>query len=224
MTVVATGSWTAAYASAAGADNIVTLAPFDMPHPSEYELRPTDIPKLTNADLIIYAGYEVMTEHLKERLDLQPEKLLRINTDYSYATMEKSIMQIAAMTGTENRATENLSAIRRVLDESRKSVAEKQLIGQPVVVHRFQVSLARELGLTPVLLFGPASPEASEIIAVSKTNAVLILDNLHNPVGQPFWDVLPHAQYKQLLNFPGRFGTQTLSDVIRYNMTQIVSD
>ena len=222
--VVVTSSWTAAYASAAGAENIVALAPFEMAHPSEYELRPGDIPKLTNAGLIIYAGYEIMADRLKKGLDLPPEKLLRIETDYSYASMEKSIMQIATRKGTESIAQANLLSIRRILDEGRKMLEEKRLIGQPVVAHRFQASIAKELGLTPVLIFGPASPEASEFVTVSKTEAAFIIDNIHNPVGQPFKEILPNVRYVQLLNFPGQKGTKSLSDVIRYNLSQLTQD
>ena len=222
--VVATSSWTAAYADIAGAKDVIVLAPFEMEHPSEYELRPGDIPKLMNADVIIYAGYEVMTERLKKGLDLPDDKLLLVNTDYSYETIEKSVMDIAEKLGSENIARENLLDIQKAFDEGRIAVDKKNMTGQSVIVHRFQSSLVKELGLIPVSMFGPASPEASEIAAISKTQASLIIDNIHNPVGQPFREVSPNAQYKQLLNFPGLYGTKTLTDVIRYNFSKIAYD
>lgn len=221
--VVATNSWTAAYAWAAGAENVVTLAPFEMPHPSEYELRPGDIPKLRNAKLVIYAGYEIMTEQLKKGLDLPPEKLLLIDTDYSYVSIEESIMKIAAKLGTESAARVNLQAIRHILDEARKTLEEKGMSGMSAIVHHFQVSIAQELGLTTVMVFGPASPEASEIVTVSKTDASIIIDNYHNPVGQPFKEVLPNATYIQLLNFPGYNETKTLTEVIRHNINLLIN-
>ena len=219
--VVATNSWSAAYALAAGAEKVETIAPFEMVHPSEYELRPGDIPKLKDAGLIVYAGYEYVTARLKKGLDIPPEKLLQIETGYNYESMEKSILKIAVMLGTENIARENLLEIRRIMDEARKTVEDKGMSGQPVVVHRMQTSLVRELGLTPVLVYGPASPEASEFVAVSKSEAPLIIDNMHNPVGQPFKDILPGARYIQWMNFPGQKGTKTITDVIRYNVSLI---
>ena len=222
--VVATSSWTAAYAQAAGADKITVLAPFEMAHPSEYELRPGDIPKLMDATLIIYAGYEVMTERLKKGLDLPAGKLLQIETEYNYESMEKSIMKIAAQLGTENIARENLSEIRRAFDDGKKAVEELQMANRLVVAHRFQSSIAQELGIIPDIIFGPASPEASEIITVSKSGALLIIDNFHNPVGQPFKEVLPNAQYFRLLNFPGPQGTKTLTDIIRHNVSQFMNN
>ena len=222
--VIATSSWTAAYVEAAGAENVVVLAPFDMEHPSEYELRPGDIARLMNAGVIVYAGYEVMTERLKKGLDIPQDRLLLVNTDYSYEKIEKSVMDIAYRLGTESVARENLIDIRRVFDEGRKAVSEKNMSERPVVAHRFQVSLVHELGLVPVAVFGPASPEASEIAAISKIQAPLIIDNIHNPVGQPFREVLPDARYEQLQNFPGLRGTKTITDVIRYNVSLIVGN
>ena len=222
--VIATSSWTAAYAEAAGAENVTVLAPFEMEHPAEYELRPGDISKLMNADVIIYAGYEVMTERLKKGLNIPQEKLLLVSTDYSYEKIEKSILDIAARLGTESVARENLLDIRRVFDEGRNMVSEKNIAQRPVVAHRFQSSLVSELGLAPAMVFGPASPEASAIATASKIQAPLIIDNIHNPVGQPFKEVSPNARHIQLLNFPGMKGTKTITDVIRYNVAQIVSD
>ena len=221
--VIATSSWTAAYAEAAGAENVTVLAPFEMEHPSEYELRPGDISKLMKADVIIYAGYEVMTERLKKGLDIPQEKLLLVNTDYSYEKIEKSILSIAARLGTERVAHENLLDIRRTFDEGRKAVSEKNIAKRPIIAHRFQSSLVNELGLVPVAVFGPASPEVSAIANVSKIQAPLIIDNIHNPVGQPFKEVSSDAHHILLLNFPGMKGTKTITDVIRYNVAEITS-
>jgi len=223
-TVVATSSWTAAYAQAAGAGNIKILAPVEMNHPSEYELRPSDIPMLMEAEVIVYAGYEIMTERLKKGLNLPPEKLLLVQTDYSYDAIEKSVMALAARLGTESIAHKNLLEIRHAFDEGKIALQEKNLQGLSIIVHRFHVPLARELGLVPVVIFGPAAPEISEIVAVSKTDARIIMDNIHNPVGQPFKEVLPNTLYIQLLNFPGQRDTHTLCDVIRYNTSQILQD
>ena len=222
--IIATSSWTAAYAEAAGAKDIIVLAPFEMEHPSEYELSPVDIAKLLNAKVIVYAGYEVMTDHLKKGLDIPQDKLLLVETDYSFEKIEKSVMSIAEVLGTESIARENLLEIRRVLDEGRKAIAERNLAETPIVVHWFQASIVRELGLSPVGIFGPASPEASEIVAISKMQTNLILDNSHNPVGQSIKEIFPKARYAQLLNFPGLNGTKSLTDVIQYNISLIVGN
>ena len=222
--VVATSSWTAAYAQAAGAENVVVLAPYTMAHPSEYELRPSDVPKLLEAAVIVYAGYEVMTDQLTKGLDLPPEKLVLIETEYNYTSITQSVMELAVRLGTEDIALENLLEIRNAFEEGRKAVKDKNWTGQKAVVHRFLEPLARELGFNPIIVFGPGAPEALDIVTVSKSNAFVIMDNRHNPIGLPFKEVLPYSLYKPLLNFPGHLGTKSLSDVIRYNVSQLLAE
>ncbi len=43
LRVVATTPWTAAFALAAGVENVRVLAPYEMQHPPEYELRASDV-------------------------------------------------------------------------------------------------------------------------------------------------------------------------------------
>jgi zinc transport system substrate-binding protein len=222
--VVASNSWTAAYAEAAGAKNVLVLAPFEMEHPAEYELRPGDIPNISKAKLIIYSGYENMVNRLQKGLDIPKDKLLQIETNYHFETIEKSVLEIAKRLGTDEIAKTNLKEIKRLLVKSKVIIAEKGLDKRPILVHYFQKPLALELGIQPASIFGPAPLEAKEIVKFAKSDAVLILDNFHNPVGQPLKEVLPNSDYRLLLNFPGTKQTRTLLDVIRYNVDQIVGE
>ncbi|HEY3388170.1 MAG TPA: hypothetical protein VGK38_01255, partial [Prolixibacteraceae bacterium] len=115
--VVATTSWTAAYALAAGATDVTVLAPYEMVHPSEYELRPGDIGRLTSANLIIYAGYEVMVDQIKAGLKIPQDKMVKISTSYNYAEIEASVMLIANRLGTEQIAKKNLEEIKQLLSD-----------------------------------------------------------------------------------------------------------
>ncbi len=222
--VVATNSWTAAFAQTAGATDIIVLAPFEMEHPSEYELRPGDIPKISKASIIIYAGYESMVERLKKGLDIPEEKLLQIETDYRYQTIEKSVMSIAHKLGTEEIAKKNLEEIKAIISDGKNKIKEKGIDQNQVLVHYFQEPFAIELGITPSAVFGPAPPEAAEIARFAQTKATIILDNLHNPVGAPLNEVLPGSKLILLLNFPGMKQTRSLEDVIRYNTQQLVGE
>jgi zinc transport system substrate-binding protein len=221
--VIATTSWTAAYALAAGATNVLVLAPYEMMHPSEYELRPGDISKLSNANLIVYAGYEVMVDQIKSGLKIPEGKLLKISTSYNFAEIEESVLQIAKRLGTEKIAKKTLEEIKQLLLIGRIEVQKKGLDKKPVLVHFFQESFVEELGIEPAMIFGPASPEPKQILEMAKTKAVIILDNIHNPVGGAAKDILQNADYKLLLNFPGLYQTRTIADVIRYNISQLVS-
>ena len=219
--VVATNAWTAAFAEAAGAKNVTVLAPFQMQHPTEYELRPGDIPRVMKADLIVYAGYETMLDRMRKGLHIDESKMLQIDTRYDLPTLRKSIMKIAEKLGTAEQAEANLQQIETTITKAKETLKSDGLLNKPVLVHFFQQPLAKELGLKIAGVFGPAPPEALQIAEMAKTDAVLIIDNAHNPVGKPLQEVLPGAQLVSLLNFPGAHDTKTLMDVIRYNVEQL---
>ena len=221
--VIATTSWTAAYALAAGAIEVSVLAPYEMVHPSEYELRAGDIGRLTKANLIVFAGYEVMMNQIKTGLKIPEKKLMKISTSYNYAEIEESVMQIARLLGTEQIAKKNLEEIKQLLLNGQTSVHNSGLDKQSVLVHFFQESFAKEMGITPTMIFGPAPPEPKQILEMSQTNAVMIMDNAHNPVGGSVKEVLKSGNYKLLLNFPGLYNTRTIADVIRYNTNQLIA-
>jgi hypothetical protein len=222
--VIATTSWTAAYALAAGATNVSVLAPYEMVHPSEYELRPGDISRLSKTNLIIYAGYEVMVDQIKVGLKIPEGKMLKISTSYNFTEIEESVMQIAKRLETEQIAKKNLEEIKQLLLQGRIDVKKRGLDKEPVLVHFFQESFAIELGINPTMIFGPAPPEPKQILEMAQKKAVLIIDNAHNPVGGAEKDILQNADYKLLLNFPGLYQTRTIADVIRYNINQLTSN
>jgi hypothetical protein len=219
--VVATNSWTAAYARAAGAKNIVTLAPLEMTHPSEYELRAVDVPIVMHAKLIVFAGYETMVNRLQSSMELKPEQLLKIETDYDMITLERSVMVIAKQLGTEKTALQNLDSIRHLLQEGRAQFDKSGLNATPVLVNFFQQSIVKEMGFTIAGVFGPGSLEAADIDEMAKINSGMIIDNEHNPVGKPIHLAKPGLEYRQLLNFPGLHHTISLQEVIKYNILQL---
>ena len=219
--VVATNSWTAALAQTAGATEIVVLAPYEMEHPSEYELRPGDIPKLMDASLIIYAGYESMAERIKNGMDVPEEKMLKVETTYAFEQLSASVLSIAEKIGTTEIALQNLNKIAELYNNGKAAIAASPLSGQPVLVQYFQLTVAKELGLNIAGHFGPAPLEANQIAQLAQSQAVLIIDNIHNPVGEPLHEVISGSSYQLFLNFPGLKNTRSLEDVIRYNINQI---
>ena len=215
--IIATTSWTAAFAEAAGAGPVRMLAPYEMQHPSEYELKPSDIVAVSKAKVIIFAGYEVMVSRLKEAAAAESAELIQITTTYSLADIEKSLGVLAGKIGSQEAARANIAEIRGLYAELKTRITDGGLAGAPVIVHFFQRPLAQELGFTIAGVFGPAPLEASQIANLAKTGAGIIIDNEHNPIGRPLEEVMPDARYVRLINFPGASGTRTLTDVIRRN-------
>ncbi len=221
--IVATNAWTAAYARAAGAENISILAPYEMIHPSEYEMRPGDIARIQKADLILFAGYEVMVDQIKSGLELPDEKMLAITTSYNYEEIVQSVLKIAEKRESEEIARKNLEKIKKVLDYGKKIVRKNGLDTIPTLVHNFQQSFASETGIHPTGVFGPSPPEPRQILLLTRTRPVLIIDNAHTPSGGALLETVENAAYVEWLNFPGLYGTRTLEDVIKYNIEQITS-
>ena len=211
--VVATTSWTAAFARAAGIENIRVLAPYELQHPPEYELRPSDIEAVSHAALIIYAGYEVMVTKIVEAVGIDKNKLVQITTDHRLGTIRQSVRKIAAAAGTADKAEVNLGEIETFFDDWKREISA----GIPVLVHFFQRPLAEELGYEIVGIFGPAPLEARQITDLSGKSPGLIIDNRHSPVAGPLKETLQGVPQVFFRNFPGSEEAGSLLDVLRSN-------
>ncbi len=78
--IVASTSWVAAMARAAGAKRITVLAPIELRHPPEYDFRPGDIIAATQAQWIIWAGYEGFIKNLIAAAQINQEKVILATT------------------------------------------------------------------------------------------------------------------------------------------------
>ena len=212
--VVATTSWTAAFAEVAGITEIRVLAPYELQHPPEYELTPGDIKAIGEAKMIIYAGYEVMLERLKESTATEAA-MVQIETVNVWPVITKSVEKIAAVAGTEATAAANLAEIEALFAAWRTELAPYRDI--PVVTHTFLQGMVKSLGLTVVGTFGPAPLEAKQLKELTATDAELIIDNWHTDVGSPLRETMPEAGVAEFINFPGKDGTRSLIEVLEYN-------
>lgn len=221
MNVVVTSSWTGAYAMMAGAEAYELLAPSDMQHPTEYELQIEDIRKIRDADIIICGGYEVMMERIRSGLNIDPDKILQIKTDYNEDHIVQSVMNIANRIGTTEQAIENLKKLNKVYEESRTKISKAGLQDVPVIVQFFIRPLAEAFGMEVNGIFGPRQLEAFNIQEMMALEFDLILDNAHNPSAGPLAESKGNVPVAYLINFPGQGGTESLEDVINYNLEAI---
>jgi len=222
QSVIASTSWTGAFAELAGADDVRVLAPFDLTHPPEYELRPSDIRAVGQADFVIYAGYETMVERLLATAENSETEPIQITTVHSRPVMRASVMKIAEAIGTVRVAEERLEEVFGTLDDWQAEVRTYGLHDAPVVAHFHQRALAESLGMKVVGVFGPAPLEARQIDEISRLNPVLIVDNGHNPISTPLEETTD-ATITVWYNFPGVAGTRTLADIFAYNRADLRS-
>ena len=221
--VVATNSWTAAFAAAAGAANVVTLAPSELRHPAEYELKPSDVEALRGAGLVVYTGFEVMAKKLGDAAGGRSLRMLKIDADYTLPVLRASILSIAEVLGTSEKARQNLAELEEFLSSWKAELAAAGLNGAPIVAHVFQRPLMAELGFTVGGVFGPGPLEAAQIAKLSPIDAKLIVDNWHNEAGGPLRETMKSAGYASLVNFPGPDGTRTLLDVLKDDRARLKS-
>jgi zinc transport system substrate-binding protein len=219
--VVATNTWTAALAVAAGATDVATLAPAALRHPAEYELTPADVAALRGAGLIVDTGFEVMARRLAEAAGSQKVRILTVEADYSLHTMRSSLMAIAGVLGTNDTARASIDRLEAFMASWKDELRVQRLAGAPVLVHVFQLPLVQELGFTVKGVFGPGPLEAAQISRLSTQDVRLIVDNWHNEVGGPLKETLPDARYASLINFPGPEDTVTLLDVLADNRERL---
>lgn len=215
--VLATTGWTAAFARAAGLSEVGILAPYELAHPAEYELKPSDLQAVAEAELIIFAGYEIMVRRLKDATKESGSKLLQIKTDYSLITLKESISKIASVSGTIEHAEKSIKMIAEMYEDWRNELRKASLLGAPVLVHLFQKPLAEELGFEVKGVFGPTPIEARQIITLSQESVRLIIDNGHNPVGIPLRETLPKIPYASFINFPPTRNSGSLLDILNTN-------
>ena len=223
LRIVATTSWTAALATAAGAKDVLTIAPSDLRHPAEYDMKPSDVAALSGVDLIVSTGFEVMAKRLAEAAGSRNVRILQVDADYSLATLRRSILAIAAVTGTEAQARASIAALEDFMASWKADLRARGLAGAPVIVHVFQQPLAQELGFTVAAVFGPAPLEAAQISRLSALKVALVIDNWHGEVAGPLRETMPGARFASLINFPGPDGTATLLDVLADNRKRLAA-
>lgn len=210
--VLASTSWTAAFADLAGVDSLDALAPASLRHPPEYELVPSDIVKVRAAKVFITAGYEKMMETIKETVASTDCVLLKISTQNSIEKVTSETRKIADVTGTAPRIEGYVNAVK----SGAEYVAASNK-GKKVFCHSMQIYLAKDLGLEIVGTYGPAPATAEQIRACAESGADFIIDNVHNPIASPLKEAsgLPVVVWR---NFPERVERDALQHVVEENI------
>ena len=212
--IVASTSWVAAIAEAAGAENVRILAPVELRHPPEYELRPSDLVLVSGADYVLFAGWERFAQKLTETAGAKAA-LIQVRTDNDPVVLLEEAERLSILFGTE----ENFRRWRYEFENTIREIKSNVLgayADRRVVVQRMQLPFIKWLGLDVVGEYGPAEPSPALIIELARLAPKIVIDNYHGPSGIPI-SAAARVPYAELINFPGRDGTRTLIDVFRYN-------
>lgn len=220
--VVASTSWVAAFADIAGAEEVESIAPVNLRHPPEYEITVSDVQKISDSELFIYAGFERMMKTLGTKV---PNKgtSVQIVLDNSLATVKESTLKIAQALGTEDIQKVRYAEYEKLVKDGQKKALKKKLNKKKVICNKNQTYLAKELGLEIVAVFGPGPVSSEELLEAKKAGYDLIIDNIHNPTGKPITEVLPKAKYIEWRNFPEAVEHDALKKVVSENIDLLLA-
>ncbi len=225
--IVASTSWTAAFADLGGLDDVAFIAPpATLTHPPEYEITVSDVVKINHADYFIFAGYERMMQSMGTSIKKDEGTMLQITTTNDIENVKKQAATIASITGTEEKSETRLASYIATIEEGGAKQAEALgLTEVKVYCHAMQVYLAEDLGLQVAGTFGPGPVTAQQISEVSKGGYQIIIDNIHNPpIAGPLLEVSPpDTKLVVWRNFPesgGRGGS--LESMVQANIQALL--
>ncbi len=217
--VVASTTWTGAFAKLAGATDIDVIAPTSVLHPPDYDPKPSDLAAAADADVVVYAEFESFATRLTEAAG-GDAVLFPLTLENTAATIEAEVLRLAAQLGTTETAQANLDALLPELAALGADAASNVPTAAPVVVSQVFMSYwADWAGLTSAGTFGPAPMSAGDLADLMGLSPTVIFDNYHVPGGQAFEaDGVPRIE---LINYPG--DDLDLLAVFQHNHDLIVS-
>ncbi len=200
--VVASTSWTALMAKAAGAADIAVLAPAELKHPPEYDFRPSDVDKLKDAKFVVHAGYEPFMKKMLQAAQVPEDRLVQVTTINTPDNLKKQTRLLAEKMGTVEAQKAWEAEFDRVVSEMQKSAAKQNVAGKKVLVQKHQSAFARWLGYQVLAEFGPEELSPAKMRELTALRPDLIIDNYHNPQGLGMADMAKCPRV-ELRNFPG---------------------
>jgi|GEM_PF-250176 ABC-type Mn2+/Zn2+ transport system permease subunit len=216
---VASTSLTGAIAKAAGAREVRILTPAGIAHPPEYELKPSDLPKLEGAQVVLYAGYERMVSKLVETGRNKQILVVQLNTETSPENLISQVRKVAAALKTEVQAAAWEKEFQGKLAALRASLAP--LSAKRAAVHWHAQPFARWAGLSVVQVVRPGELTPKVIADAIAQKPDVVVDILHSPVAKTIADNA-QCKYGQVINFPGAGNTVTLDDLFEYNTKELL--
>jgi zinc transport system substrate-binding protein len=217
--VVAATTWEAAYAKAAGAQDVKVIVPPSVQHAPDYDPKPSDLAAVADADIVLYAPFEGFVSKLKDASGGKAQ-LVEMELNNSPDNVRGQVQRLAAMLGTQGAAESWLHEFDRTVQDVSGQLRAAWPEGKPprVVSQAFVSYMAQLAGAEVVGTYGPHQVTPGQLAELSGKQPDLVLGNAHMS-SQP---VLPDSSAKQvaLRNFPG--AELDLLSVYRGNAQQIV--
>ena len=206
-------------AKAAGAGDVVVLAPAELKHPPEYDFRPSDVEKLNAAKLIIYAGYEPFVKKMLQATQTPEDKVMQVLTVNTPDNLKKQTRLLAEKMGTTEAQKAWEAEFDRTVATVQAAAARQNVAGKRVLVQKHQADLVKWLGYQVLAEFGPEELSPAKMGELAALKPDLIIDNFHNPQGQGITEMVKCSRV-ELRNFPGP-DEKSLQDLLMDNARKL---
>ncbi|MFD9207269.1 ABC transporter substrate-binding protein [Streptomyces sioyaensis] len=201
--VVATSSWEAALAKAAGAKNVKSLVPASIRHAPDYDLKPSDLATVSGADYVLYASFEPFAGRIKEAAGSHA-KLVELTLDNAPATTKAQVTKLGKKFGTEPAAAKWNSTFTARWQSLGRQVKASWPGGKAptVAAQKFTTWAADLAGARVVGTYGPEAVTPGRLSALTAKKPAFVLENENMSTGT----VLPGSGAEQLniVNYPGK--------------------
>ncbi|GHH66069.1 hypothetical protein GCM10017673_11190 [Streptosporangium violaceochromogenes] len=198
--VVAASTWEAGLAKAAGANDITVIVPPGLNHAPDYDPKPSDLAKVAEADVVLYAPFEGFAGKLKEAAGSRA-KLVEVSLDNTPHKIKAEVTRLGAEFGTTETAIAWTTIFDIEYEALRKRVGRATRGTPPVIVAQAFVAWAADLaGARPAAVYGPQPPTAGQISKLMATRPRLVLDNSAMPGGAALANL--RARRVVIQNFP----------------------
>ncbi|WP_113703694.1 metal ABC transporter solute-binding protein, Zn/Mn family [Nonomuraea lactucae] len=201
LKVVAASTWEAAFAKAAGATDISVIVPPGVQHAADYDPKPSDLAKVAEADVVLYAPFEGFAGKLKEAAGSKA-RLVEVALDNAPDKVKAEVRRLGGEFGTADAAAKWTATFDTAYAALKQKVTSAAKDAKPVIVTQAFVAWAADLaGAQPAGVYGPQPPTAGQVAELAAKKPALILDNSAMPGG----DALASVGAKRVVinNFPG---------------------
>ncbi|WP_432144491.1 ABC transporter substrate-binding protein [Streptomyces sp. bgisy084] len=201
--VVATTVWEAALAKAAGAKQVTSLVPASIRHAPDYDVKPSDLAKVAQADYVLYSSFEPFAGRIKEAAGSEA-KMIELNLDNTPSKTTANVTRLGKAFGTQPAAARWNTTFGKEWESLHKKVRASWPGGKaPAVTAQMFTGWAAKLaGARLVGTYGPEAVTPAQLSELSAKKPEFVLDNANMSTGT----VLPGAGAEQLniANYPGQ--------------------
>ena len=201
--IVASTSWVAAFAAAAGATDITVIAPSNLQHPPDYDPKPSDLLAVADADYVLLAGFEGFAARMQEAAGGDLDKIVMVMTENSPATIRAEVTRLGELFGTQAAAEAYLANFDQEYERLSTTLQAKVGAAKPVVVAQlFATPWVYFAGLEPAGTYGPMPMTPAELKTLADAQPAFVFENVHMGGGDPVVEATGAVKV-DLLNFPG---------------------